>query len=509
MEYLVNASQMKQYDKTTTEEYGISSLVLMERAALACADVILSRERTMAAQGIVPAGAGNGRKVLVAAGCGNNGGDGIAIGRLLRQNGFSVTYALIGNREKCTPETKQQLETEERYGSFFLSKVPEDEYDIIIDALFGIGLTRKLEGIFADAVREINRKSSYVLSVDIPSGIHADTGAVMGCAVAADVTVTFAFRKAGCIFYPGCTYAGQLICRDIGITEESFKGAIPSLFTFRESPEMLMPPRAADGNKGTFGKVALAAGSSGMCGAALLSGRAVLGSGAGMLRIITAEENRYELLSLLPEAMVSSASQADSAAAWADVLAAGPGMGTDLSALCLLRSFLFTDAKPLVLDADALNILSENSDLFEMLQQRQQNPDTRRPLVLTPHPGELARLTGGTVAQITSDPVNIVLEWARRLHASVLCKGARTVIGAPDGRCYVNTSGNSGMATAGSGDVLTGIIAALLAQGMDAFEAACLGVYLHGLAGDKAAHEKGEYSMLAGDITAQIGNLLR
>lgn len=507
MEYLVTAAQMKACDRRTTEIFGISSMVLMERAALACASVLLERDRRLRESGI-PAGPGSGRRTLVVAGCGNNGGDGIAVGRLLRQNGFAVTYVLLGNRDACSPETRQQLETEERYGSVFHDQIPDAEYDIIIDALFGIGLSRNLEGRFLQAVRTINQKTAYVLSVDLPSGIHADTGAVMGDAVMADVTVTFAFPKTGCIFYPGAKYAGVLLCRDIGITEESFEDGVPSLFTCKGDPTAWLPPRDPAGNKGSFGKVLLAAGSAGMAGAALLAGEAVLRSGAGMLRLATAEENRRDLLELLPEAMTGPLGQLEEAEAWADVLAAGPGLGTGADAAEAVRWLLLESRKPLVLDADGLNLLSADPELLEALVCRQEHTETRRPLILTPHPGELGRLVSLPAAQIAADPIPVVRSLSAKLHAVVLCKGARTVVSREDGRCYVNTSGCSGMATAGSGDVLTGILASLLAAGMDPFAAACLGVYVHGLAGERAAHQKGSCGMLAGDITAQLGAVL-
>lgn len=517
MEYLVTAEQMKACDGATIRRFGVPSMVLMERAALSCVEVLLER---MDSGGRGDSGGGQkrhiaGRRTLIVAGCGNNGGDGFAIGRLLMQKGFPVDFVLVGKREKCSEETARQIAILEKYGRQIEERLPDREYDILVDALFGIGLHSALEGIYAEAVAYMNRQRAYVLSVDIPSGIHADTGAVCGCAVQADVTVTFAFRKLGLVCYPGAACAGEVICRDIGITQESFGERLPECFTFTGPPGLLLPERKATGNKGTFGKVLLAAGSRGMAGAAILSGTAVLRSGAGMVRIHTAEANRTVLQTALPEAMVTCYGEDDGEAfpeavsAWADVIAAGPGLGTDRMAERILAAILECPGKPLVLDADAINLLAQVPALLEKLIRLQREEETRRELILTPHPGELGRLAGCSAGEAAQNAFSLCREWAQKLHAAFLCKGARTVAAAPDGRIYVNCSGNSGMATAGSGDVLTGILAGLTAQGMEAFPAACASVYLHGCAGDRAAALRGEYSMTARDLTEALGDLMR
>ena len=502
MEYLVTAAEMKACDRNTTEGFGVPSLVLMERAALACAREILSEKRL------------RGKRTLIAAGCGNNGGDGLAVGRLLMQEGFPVDFWLIGERSRCSPETEKQLEILERYGCTILSHAPEQKYDVIVDAMFGIGLKRPLEGICAEAVAHVNGSGAFVLSVDIPSGVGADTGAVYGCAVRADVTVTFAFLKRGLLLYPGASYAGRVRLAQIGITEESFLGKLPAAFAFRKDVPVLLPERDPNGNKGTFGKVLLAAGSPGMAGAAVLSARAVLGAGAGMVRVICGEENRSILQTAVPEAMLTLYGEAAGkdragqgrtpsdafrdAQGWADVIAAGCGLGRSREAEELIRLILTENKKPLVLDADGINILAADRALLDQVCRMRKAGGA--PLILTPHPGELGRLAQTDMETLLSDPVSVCMEWAGRLNAVVLCKTAATVAADPQGRIYVNRSGNSGMATAGSGDVLTGIIAGLLAQGMDPFEAACMGVYLHGLAGDAAAGRAGEYAVTAGKL---------
>lgn len=515
MEYLVTSAEMKRCDGNTIEHFGMPSMVLMERAALACANELIARDmklkEAMRPYGPVPPA----NRVLVAAGTGNNGGDGLAIGRLLSQAGFSVDFVLLGREERCSGETAAQLNILKNYGHRVMRKLPEREYDIIIDAIFGIGLTRPVEGSFAEAVEYINAQDAYVLSVDIPSGIHGDTGEVMGCAVQADVTVTFGFRKLGLVLYPGARYAGKVICADIGITQEGFLGEYPRIFTRDKDDRGFLPERLQEGNKGTFGKVLLIAGSRGMAGACELSAAAVLRSGAGMVRAVTPESNRVILQTALPEAMLTTYGEwtlqeeekLTEACTWADVIAIGPGLGKSPEALRILEAVLERSMQPLILDADAINLLAEHRELLDDLIQRQQAAETRRELILSPHPGEFGRLTDKKTEEIKKEAAALTLEWAGRLQAALICKGARTLVGSPEGRLYMNLTGNSGMATAGSGDVLTGILAGLSAQGMHAFDAACAGVYLHGLAGDRAAHKKSEYSVIAGDLTLELEGL--
>lgn len=503
--WLTDSAEMKRYDRNTTEHFGIPEAVLMERAALACVQVICERQRQIEEQtkalGYCP-----GRRVLIASGCGNNGADGLAAGRILKQEGFEVDFFLAGGQEKLSPASKAQLTSVLAYGGRVSDQIPEGEYDIIIDALFGVGLSRPLSGRFAEAVEWINRQDSFVCSVDLPSGIDADDGKVMGCAVQADVTVTFGFYKRGHFLYPGRRFAGRTICASVGITEDSFLGEHPGAFTFTGSLKELMPARSVTGNKGTFGKAMFLAGSRTMTGAAVLCSKAAFASGCGMVRTVCPPEAAAVLQTSLPEAMISH--RPDSNAEWADVIGAGPGLSVSEKAQAELEYILFETSQPLVLDADAINILADREDILNRLLARQQDSAQRRSLILTPHPGELGRLSGCSAGQVADDPVKYALHWAKKLHGAVLCKGASSVAASPDGFLYINSSGNSGMACAGSGDVLTGIVTALLAVCEDAFSALCTGVYLHGLAGDRAAHKKGEYSMTAADILDAIPGLL-
>lgn len=494
MEYIVNASEMKQYDSNTITEFKVPSIVLMERAALAAAEAIVQNAP--------------GRKVLVIAGCGNNGGDGLAVGRLLLQKGYDVACTLIGDREKVGSQTALQLEILQKYGLEAGCNLPQEEYDIIIDALFGIGLTRPVEGNFAKAIEYINQSNAYIAAIDIPSGICADTGRVMGTAVKADITVTFAFRKRGLLLYPGAEYAGRVLCRDIGIAHDSFLGHTPSCFTYTKTDLQKLPARPAYGNKGTFGKVLLIAGSGDMSGACLLAGESIYRMGAGLVRIMTVKENRALIQQKLPEAVLMTydagrcpKAKLEEALEWADCIALGPGLSQSKTAKAIVKIVLDNE-KPAVIDADAINLIAGSASLRQRLKDR---PN----VILTPHIGEFARLTGKTPADIKADLIHAARTFAEEYAVTLVCKDARTVVCSESKPIYLNCSGNSGMATAGSGDVLTGIITALAAQTGNLYEAAVLGVYIHGLAGDMAAEKYNEYYMLAGSITEQLQVILK
>ncbi len=501
-QYLVTASEMKRYDSNTINKYQIPSLLLMERAAL------VTVEELQKNRGNSPC------SVLVAAGCGNNGGDGLAAGRLLMLQGYDVTCVLLGDEEKCTPETARQLVILREYQAPVFSTIPEHEYDIVIDAIFGIGLSRPVEGICKEAIEWINRSGAFVCSVDIPSGIHADTGKVMGCAVQADLTVTYGFYKLGHMLYPGTVYAGKPVCCQMGIDERSFLGEPPVWYTYTGSCNRVLPDRCPDGNKGTFGKTLIMAGSKEIAGAAMMAAKSALRAGAGMVKTVTAAENRIVLQQYVPEAMVltydnsgvtgeKSRQALREAEQWADCILAGPGMGMGLQAQALLRFALTESRLPLVLDADALTLLAQDQELQEILADQ---GIWGRTVILTPHPGEFARLYGCTVQQLKEHITEYPGELSRRLHCVIVCKDARTIVVWPgQAGGYLNVTGNSGMATAGSGDVLAGMIAGLLAQGMKGEEASAAGVYLHGTAGDLAAAQWSETAMTASDIIERIG----
>lgn len=506
-QYLVTAEEMKQYDANTMEKFHIPGLLLMERAALATVEEIVHRH------GNLPC------RVLVLAGYGNNGGDGLAVGRLLMLRGYQAAFVIPGENvyDRCTEETRRQIDILHAYQACIFSRIPEGEYDIVIDALFGIGLSRPVEGIWKDAIQWIGQSHGFVCSIDIPSGIHADTGAVMGCAVRADLTVTYGFRKLGHMLYPGTAYSGELVCRQMGIDEHSFLGREPGWYTYSGREFGLLPVRRTDGNKGTFGKVLLIAGSREIAGAALLAVKSAFRTGVGMVKVVTAASNRVILQQSIPEAMLLTYqdyqegteagkeafwSSLQEAAVWADCALIGPGIGTEEIAGVLLRFMIFQCDLPLVIDADGLNLLAQDSGLQKALAERKAQDRT---VILTPHLGEFARLYGCTTAMARERLTEYPRKLGDRLHCIVVCKDARTVVteyGEQQG--YLNTNGNCGMATAGSGDVLAGMITGLLAQGMKGMDAAVAGVYLHGYAGDLAAERETESSMMASDLIGCI-----
>ena len=324
-------------------------------------------------------------------------------------------------------------------------------------------------------------------------------------ALAVDLlTVTFGFCKRGLALYPGCEYAGEVRVADIGISERSFFGRRPGMYAYDEDIRVLLPKRDGAGNKGTFGKVLLAAGSVNMAGAAVLAARAAYRAGAGMVKVITPPENRIILQQAVPEALLGTCEDLEAGLEWADVAAVGPGLGKSREALGCLERMVRQGGKPLLVDADGLNLLSEQPGLRELLAEQGRQG---RAIVLTPHVGELARLLGRSIQECKRDLPAAGSALAARLNAVVAAKDARTFICREGHGTCVNLNGNSGMATAGSGDVLTGIIAALLAQGMEGFEAAAVGAYVHGRAGDLVAARMGPYACTAGDMAQAVACL--
>ena len=362
-------------------------------------------------------------------------------------------------------------------------------------------------GEYLNWIEAVNASGAYIVAVDIPSGINADNGSCMGVAVKSDLTVTFAYAKRGLYLLPGKEYTGKIICADIGITDKSFNGSKPKCFTYSD---VFLPVRDTYGNKGTFGKLLVIAGSKDMCGACILCAEAAYRVGAGMVKIVTGEANRAIIQSTFPEAMLLTYGEEGCPEAgllaslrWADGVVIGPGMGqTDVCA-DILKYVLEHADDTVILDADAINILSHRMDLQRLVKERKLRfPNSIT--VITPHQGELARLTGKTVSELKTAPVLIAGETANILDCIVVNKDAITVVCDTNGEFYINTSGNSGMATAGSGDVLAGILGGILVQKQNGckstLESVAESVYLHGYAGDLAAMRVGEHAMLAGDI---------
>lgn len=496
MQRIVNCSQMKKLDSYTIMEMGVPSLVLMERAALSVVEEMRKEEKSAG-------------KILAVCGTGNNGGDGIAIARLLHLQGEAVSIYIPGNPSKMSEETRTQMKIADNYGVPVVNNPRWTEYTTIVDAIFGIGLTREVTGKYGDVIEEINRQKATVWAVDIPSGINGDSGAVMGHAVRADRTVTFAYGKTGLYLYPGASYCGKVLVKDIGIyaddcTDRGFLAA-PDISDLRTG----LPKRCPEGNKGTFGKVLIAAGSKNMAGAAYLCARSALITGAGMVKIHTVEANRVILQQLLPEALLytededarGNVDEWQRNLDWCDVLAAGPGLGMSKRSREILEFYLAgVDGRKVILDADALNIISSDMNLMKYCGGN---------MILTPHIGEMSRLTGRTIDDIKADALSAAQEFSKKYHVSCVLKDARTITALPDGQAFLNLSGNSGMATAGSGDVLAGILGGLAAQGTDVAMLSPLGVYLHGISGDRAASNLGARSMTASDIITGLSEILK
>lgn len=492
MKRIVDSEAMKIMDTYTIDKIGIPAMVLMERAALAVCRELENPVYDLS-------------RVLVLCGSGNNGGDGLAIARLLTLKGVAVDVLLCGNQEHETKSRKKQRKIARKCGVQFVQEISWTEYTTIVDAIFGVGLNRKIQGNYASLIKQVNQSRARVVAVDIPSGVSTDNGAILGCAIHADTTVTFAFQKSGLLLYPGTKYAGRVLVEDIGILE------VPStdlkhLYSLENSDLTMIPARMDHSNKGTYGKVLVIAGSDKISGAAYLSALAAFRVGAGMVKIYTSDENREVLQQLLPEAMVTTyhstgkwnEEELKADMEWADVIGAGPGIGTEEIAETIVKYVLTHNQKPLVLDADALNIISVHPDWLE---------DYHGLCILTPHLGEMARLLHKPIKEFADDLVSCADEFADNYKVTVVLKDARTVTAVEGRHIYMNTSGNNGMSTAGSGDVLTGMILGLLGRRTPFDIAAALGVFLHGKAGDAACEKKGASYMMASDMIEALKEL--
>ena len=495
MRYIVNSREMKLYDSNTIEKYHVPSLVLMERAAVAFVDELYKQALDLS-------------QVLVVCGGGNNGGDGYAIARLLKLAGACVDVVLADKGCRKTESNQTQEQIWQAYGNEILSQIPADRtYTTVIDAVFGVGLSRKIEGRYADIIAQMNELSGNKVAVDIASGISSDNGSVLGIVFRADITVTFAFEKIGCVLWPGNEYSGNVIVRDIGIDENSFFDKKPVIAALEDKDFSRLPMRKSHSNKGTYGKLLVIAGSAGMSGAAFFSAMAAYRVGTGLVRIFTPEVNRAVLQTQLPEAVLTtySAENPDvdvlkSAMNWADAIVCGPGIGTSDTAAFLMEHVLNYASVPVLMDADALNLIARDVTVL-------QKPHTQ--MVFTPHLGEMSRLVGETVPDIQNHLIEVAEEFARQYNVICVLKDEHTVTCVPSGQIYLNLSGNDGMATAGSGDVLSGVIGGLMAQGMSAAEAASLGAYLHGCAGDASRRKCGKRSLMASDIIEGLHIVLR
>lgn len=514
---VVTSKEMQELDRKAMEEHGIPGLTLMENAGTCVVEEI------SAAFGPL-----QNKAVTVVAGKGNNGGDGLVAARLLHKKGAVVRVFLTSPPDEVRGDAHSNLERYQAAGGkieVLKTNAPSPESlrsalaesDLIVDALFGTGLESNITGTAATAIEVINqirKAGKAVVAVDIPSGIHADTGQVMGVAVRATLTVTFGLPKRGHLLFPGAEHAGKLKVVDIGIPPSLIDQANISAHLL--TPHDLAPhllPRPADVHKGSFGHVVVVAGSVGKSGAAVLTSLAALRTGAGMVTLATPQSVEASLGSNPPELMTLPLAETGDKTLAGDalgpllkfasdktVVAIGPGLSTHPETTGLVRELLARVTQPVVMDADGLNALVGHLDLLHKIQV---------PMILTPHPGEMGRLTGLSTQAVQQDRLGVAQAFSQQYKVIVVLKGAHTIIATPEGDLFINPTGNPGMATAGTGDVLTGMIAGLIAQRYEVRLAAQLGVYLHGLAGDLAAQAIGTVGLLASDVIARIPQAIR
>ncbi len=488
-----STSAIRALDAYTIEHEPIASIDLMERAARTLTDAILSRYA--------------GCAFAVFAGPGNNGGDGLAVARMLYNAGCRVCVWLVNPKGKLSPDCAVNLERLAECGIQVTEindrfSMPAIDHDtVILDALFGSGLNKPVNnGIFADLIRGINASGCRVVAVDMPSGLMGEDNALHDAAVIeASHTLTLQFPKLSLLMPENAGYVGRMEILEIGLSGEGME-KITSCFNYTDEKDIkpLFKLRGIHSHKGDYGRALLVAGSKGMAGASVLAARAALRSGVGLLTLHVPACNNSIVQVAVPEAMTSIDGNECSFSDFIETskynaVAVGPGLGQSSKSEKALLHLIGNSRVPMVLDADALNILARNPGYLSRLPQGS---------IITPHPGEFVRLTG--VGGTRLESIERAARLAKENNICVVLKGAYTVVVAPDGNLHFNTTGNPGMATGGSGDVLTGIILALLAQGYSAVAAARLGVYVHGLAGDLAAAAKGEISLVAGDIVEYL-----
>lgn len=496
---VATSKEMQEIDRKTIRDYGISGSVLMERAGLAVATRIKELFEK--------------QKVIVLSGSGNNGGDGIVAARNLHEWGWNVKVILLFKETKLSRDCLEQYRIAKKTGvpiEFRTEITGKDTHSaLVVDAIFGTGLSKDVTGKIADLISFLNNSDAHVISLDIPSGISSDTGLVMGVAVIADYTVTFGLPKRGHLLYPGAEHAGKLFIEDIGFPEELLKSnKLRVELLEKRDVSLLIPERPRYSHKGDYGHVLVVAGSRGKTGAAFMAAKACMRAGAGLVTIGVPESLMdvfqvrvtEEMILPLPDAGDGTLSSkalekilkflSDKA----DVLAIGPGISVTDDTKKLVSVLVAGSPVPMIMDADAINAIQGNQNILKK---------AKSPIILTPHTGEMAGLLQGS-KESEQDRINIAMKFSKETGTYLVLKGAPTVIAEPEGSVFINSTGNPGMASAGVGDVLTGMIAAFLGQKLNPLEAAILGVYIHGLAGDIAAKRIGEHSLIASDIIDMI-----
>jgi NAD(P)H-hydrate epimerase len=501
---VVTAKEMQDIDRITIDDYGIPGIILMENAAKGVVASLFKKFLDI-----------KDKKIGIFAGKGNNGGDGLAVARLLTDNVIATEVYLLSKRDMLKGDAKTNLGSAEGMGIKIFEIVSLDELeavkdnilknDIFIDAIFGTGLTSGVKGYYTDVIKFINSSKIFVLSIDIPSGLSSDTGEIIGEHIRADLTVALCLPKIGEILYPAAEYVGELDVVDIGIPELIINNRDIKINLIEEKEAArILPKRRPDTHKGTYGHLAVIAGSRGKGGAAALSSISALKAGAGLVTLALPECLNISFEAGIPEVMTlplpdTKDGTIDKSAL--DILIKflegksavliGPGITTNPSTSSLIKNLIKKVSCPMLIDADGLNIIADKIELLK---------DKPFPVVVTPHPGEMARMLNTTSKEIQANRI----ESSRKLSAEygiyVILKGARTIVATPEGEAYINPTGNPGMATAGTGDVLSGIIAGFISQGLSAKDSSILGVYLHGMAGDIAAAKLSQTALIASDL---------
>jgi NAD(P)H-hydrate epimerase len=500
---VVTAEQMREMDRLTIQKHSVSSLKLMEQAGEGVTQAILENFARAAKKG-----------VLVVAGKGNNGGDGLVAARLLRKKRIPCEVALLARKDELSPDAAHNLGayvklrgkvTEVGETSLGLLGEAMRGKGLLVDAILGTGTRNAVRGVYAEAITLMNASGLPIVAVDIPSGLDTDRGMPLGVAIQAEKTVALAYPKLGEVIYPGLIYVGDLAVADIGIDSRAVEEVSPNIELLeREAVRRLVPTRAPDSHKGTYGHVLVMAGSRGKTGAAILACRAAMRAGAGLVTLAAARSLNDIFATSMVEVMTeplqdngAEEMEPPGDEAWRRLLDRknsllfGPGIGVYDATRSALRWLLRNLEMPWVIDADGLTNLVEELDRLR---------HAKTPPILTPHPGEMARLIHRDSAIVNQDRVGIARAFAAAHRCHVVLKGARTVIATADGKAFINPTGNPGMASGGMGDVLAGMLAALLGQGLNPEEAMKLGVYLHGFVGDRAAAEKGHIGLIASDI---------
>ena len=514
---ILNSAQVREADRRTIDEIGIPSLVLMENAGR---QVVAAMEAMH--------GELLDRQVAVLCGHGNNGGDGFVVARTLMQRGVSVSVFLMGRVADVRGDARVNLEILGRLGVTVVEIGDSQAWElhfsevrdcsIIVDAIFGTGLNAPVSGLIESVIADVNAAGITVVSIDMPSGLSADAVEPIGESIEADTTVTLGAPKLPLVLPPGETRAGDVVIADIGIPAEvidSLEGPRIALLT-RHSMRELVTPRVPESHKGDYGRVLIVAGSRGKTGAAHLAAVGALRSGAGLVTVATPASCQAVVATMGPEYMTEAIGEVAGSPGESagidpddvervlemarDVIAVGPGLGQASATRRFITALVDRATMPLVIDADGLNAFSENPDRLAGREGRD--------VIITPHPGEMARLVGMSTDEVQASRLEIARNFAVAHHVYVVLKGHRTLIATPDERTFINPTGNPGMATGGTGDVLTGMIAAWLAQLLDA-EAACkVAVYLHGMAGDLAEADEGEVAMTSTDLAGHIGDAI-